>query len=88
MMAETGTVILRFTPQEHELIREAAAQDGRSMNAWCKRALLTAIEDSVPRYNGTKLTRHLVQVVEKPSADVEPVFQKRNSAGKFVKRPR
>ena len=80
-----ATIILRFTDQEHDLIREAAQADSRSMNSWCKNILLGAIEGSVPHYNGVKLQRS-TKVVELPDPDVEAVLQKRDNAGKFVKR--
>ena len=39
-----GTVIIKFTDTESELIKQAAQKDYRSVSQWCKLVLLQHIE--------------------------------------------
>ena len=62
-----------FTDQEHALIKSAARADQRSINSWCKLALLAKIQ-------GTK------QVIDNLAPGEVAIIHKRAEKGVFVKR--
>ena len=70
---QMGTVIIRFTDQESDLIKQEAHKDSRSINSWCKLALLDRIKGTKP------ITTTLL-----PGQDL--IVQNRSNSGKFVKR--
>jgi hypothetical protein len=67
-------ITLYVTDQEHEAIKLAAQADSRSINSWCKLALLAKIQG----------TSAVVPVNLQAGEDV--IVQKRNKQGRFVKK--
>ena len=65
--------VLRLSDDEGDLIKSAAAADSRSINSWCKLALLDRIRGTKP------ITTTLL-----PGQDI--IVQNRSNSGKFVKR--
>ena len=68
-----GTVIIRFTDQESDLIKQEAHKDSRSINSWCKLTLLEAIR-------GVESVRTIVHKGN------ELIEIKRGSKGRFTKK--
>jgi len=52
-----GTMIIRFTDAESDLIKQAAKQDYRSISQWCKLTLLRHIENSAPKPDENAVTQ-------------------------------
>jgi hypothetical protein len=73
MQTRRPRISLLLTDEEYQLINDASKSDQRSMNTWCRMALLSSAKGTKP------ITTTLL-----PGQDL--IVQNRSSNGKFAKR--